>query len=195
MSYANKIVAAKSWAALFAIKDWALAVKKNKKRLNKTIPKQSLIEILKSYLDIQKEKDELKKWKTRNIESSYLNLKLPKNCERNSPEKTLILFLQYWSKNNYGKMASLIENRSNISLKNKASEIREIFQGKELNEFKISEIYDEAVSITEILVEAKINNMSEKLTVRMVYEEDNKSAIRGKTNGKWLIEESSFYSI
>jgi len=202
LGYANKVVAAKTWATLFALKDWALAIKHGKKEPEEKKPVPSLIETLKSYAEIQKQKAILNAWKPRNL---YPDKDFPVNGRlddfaENTPERNLVKFLDYWKSNNYGKMASLMKIYDNSPQSKRAGYVRFHFEGKELESYKLLEIRDEASAITEITVEVKLNFqdniLTKKFDIRLFHEgRGGEPALREDLDGKWLIIEVSLMPI
>ena len=202
LGFDNKIVAAKTWAALFALGDWALAIKHGKKNPKEKEPEPGLIEVLKSFAKTQEQKRKLEAWKPRVITQvkDFPEAGLPEDHENNSPEHTLALFLDYWTKTNYGKMASLIKTFVDAPLSKRAGEIREKFKGKILTGFKFLKINDLAVAMTEILLELNIQyeekEITKEISVRIINEDqDGNPVIRGEPMGNWQIIEDSLIPI
>ncbi len=94
LGFDNKIVAAKAWATLFVIRDWALAIRQGKKYPKEKEPEPSFIEVLKSYAKTQEQKKKLEVWKPRDLTpgKNFPEAGLPEDYEKNSPEYTLSLF-------------------------------------------------------------------------------------------------------
>lgn len=202
LGFDNKIVAAKAWATLFVIRDWALAIRQGKKHPKEKEPEPSFIEVLKSYAKTQEQKKKLEAWKPRDLTpgKDFPEAGLPEHYENNSPEYTLSLFLHYWEKSNYGKMASLIKTFVDAPLSKRAGEIREQFQGKILTGFKLVKINDLAAAMTEISLELDIQYEERRITkeigVRIINEDQNGNpVIRGESGGNWLIIENSLIPI
>ena len=202
LGFDNKIVAAKAWATLFVIRDWALAIRQGKKHPKEKEPEPSFIEVLKSYAKTKEQKKKLEAWKPRDLTpgKDFPEAGLPEDYEKNSPEYTLSLFLHYWEKSNYGKMASLIKTFVDAPLSKRAGEIREQFQGKILTGFKFVKINDLAAAMTEISLELDIQYEERRITkeigVRIINEDQNGNpVIRGESGGNWLIIENSLIPI
>lgn len=202
LGYANKAVAAKTWATLFTIRDWAMAVKHGKKVPKEKEPEPSLLESLKSYAKTQEQKKKLGAWKPRELkpDNDFPAYGMPEDFETNTPERVLSLFFKYWSANNYGKMASLIKAFGDSPLSKRAGEVRLNFRGKYLEGYKILEIKDEASAITEITVEVTVSNrnkfLTEKFNVRMIHEDsEGNPKLREESDGNWQIIEHSFMLI
>lgn len=202
LGFDNEIVAAKAWATLFAIRDWALAIRQGKKHPKEKEPEPSFIEVLKSYAKTQEQKKKLEAWKPRDLTpgKDFSEAGLPEDYENNSPEYALSLFLHYWEKSNYGKMASLIKTFVDAPLSKRAGEIRKQFQGKILTGFKLVKINDFAAAMTEISLELDIQYEERRITkeigVRIINEDQNGNpVIRGESGGNWLIIENSLIPI
>ena len=202
LGYANKVVAAKTWATLFTIRDWAMAVKQGKKVPKEKEPEPSLLEVLKSYAKTQEEKKKLEAWMPRNLkpDEDFPAYGEPEEFGTHTPERELVQFFQSWSTNNYGKMAGLMKTFSNSPLSKRAGEVRLNFQGKSLEGYKILEIKDEAAAITEITVEVTLTHrdkiLTEKFSVRMIHEDsEGNPKLRDEPDGNWQIIEHSFMPI
>ncbi len=202
LGYANKVVAAKTWATLFTIRDWAMAVKQGKKDPKEKEPEPSLLDVLKSYAKTQEKKKKLEAWKPRKLKTDkdFPPYGIPQDFGTHTPERELSQFFQYWLANNYGKMAGLMKTFVYSPLSKRAGEVRLNFQGKSLEGYKILEIKDEAAAITEITVEVTLTHMdkilTEKFKVRMIHEDsDGNSKLRDELDGNWRILEHSFMPI
>ncbi|MFZ2070322.1 MAG: hypothetical protein WAV32_01700 [Halobacteriota archaeon] len=202
LGYANKVVAAKTWATLFTIRDWAMAVKQGKKVPKEKEPGPSLLEVLKSYAKTQEQKKKLEAWRPRKLEldKDFPVYGMPEEFGTHTPERELSQFFQYWSANNYGKMANLMKTFVDSPLSKRASEVRRNFQGKSLEGYKFLEIKDKAATITEITVEATLTHrgktLTEKFNVRMTHEDsEGNPKLRDEPDGTWRIIEHSFMPI
>ena len=203
LGYGNKVVATKCWAALFAIGDWARAIKEGKKGGDKefeppTIEESmaSLVDSIKSLAENEKYKKAIEKWQPRKV---IMGIDIPEkgDVEKysiNSPERTLVEFFEYMGKNNYGEMAQYITRicPTTDSIGKVAKEIRTIFKGKKLIDFKIKNIMDQAPAISEIdsVITFTIgeNTIEYRHTFRLIYQDDRcNSYIRGDSNGEWRI--------
>ena len=202
LGYANKVVAAKTWATLFSIRDWAMALKQGKKVPKENEPEPSLLEVLKSYAKTQEQKKKIEAWRPRNLkpDKDFPAYGSPEDYGTHTPERELAQFFQFWSTNNYGKMAGLMKTFGDYPLSKRAGEVRLNFQGKSLEGYKLIEIKDEAAAITEITVEVTLNHkdkiLTEKFSVRMILEDsEGNPALKEELDGNWRIIEHSFMPI
>lgn len=194
LDYANKIVATKLWATLFALKDGLIEIKKSKE------PKEESDEI-----DFIKTMELVKKNEIReNLSKEWKNLELKANIdfpetgnssdyEDEKPEKALVEFFEDWKANKFGKIAQKIDhvNFTEYTLNDLAGKLRrKVFNKKKLNSFKILKIIDKGPAISEITVELVIEKEEElitkEITFRMIYEnDDGEIEIRTMNNGSW----------
>ena len=147
LAYDNLAVAAKTWALLFAVRDWIVARRKQKptEKVERTI-KESLEDLRK----IEESNNLFDKWVPRKI---VLGVELPKTSaidehEVNTPEGATIQFLSYWVEKNFGKMSEMIVRYENLGLTNKkiAGELREAFETLSVISYGLLSIDDQAVA-------------------------------------------------
>lgn len=194
LNYANKLVAIKLWASLFALKDGLVEIKKDKepKREEK---KLNLKELADSIKKNELRENLLKVWKPRELEANrdYPESGSSSDYQDGNPEKTLVEFFEYWKSSNFGFMAQKMDHKTleEYSIGKIAGKFsREIFNNKKLNSFKILDIIDEAPAISEIRVELIIGkeekHITKEINFRMIYEnEEGQIEIRTMNNGSW----------
>lgn len=199
LGYANKIVAAKTWAALFAVRDWAEKV--TRKELIEPPPKPEttwgeLFQTIKDHNDWKQSFElQLKNWKPRSLEIGKDIPKFgnPEEFQDGTPEKKLVEFLVFWQKKNYGRMADSIWSYLQPPNKKMAGRVREVYGSHFLKSFELLEIIDEAPSATEIKVqinyESDGNSIEKEVKFRLIINDgaDNKPLMRGMPNATWGI--------
>ncbi|AVH72287.1 hypothetical protein [Nostoc sp. 'Lobaria pulmonaria (5183) cyanobiont'] len=202
LGYANKIVAAKCWAALFVIKDWAIAISKGNKNPPPVEQKQTIIQAFQDYLDIQNLKRNLNNWKKRQltIGIDVPSTGCPDDYEKYMPERTFAKFMLYWANSNYGKMATLITDYLDIPINKKAGQVRQEFGHIKPISFLIISINDTAPATTTIIATVKYIEKEEaktcEITTALIYiNETHKATLRGEPNGIWSIHQRSFNPI
>ncbi len=215
INYANKTVAAKCWATLFALNDWAIAVKDGK-----TIPPpdepelgfndsmKELKTVIESYTENQKKNKEIsqkvEEWTPRNFE---IGVDIPATGSVNdydefTPEREAVSFMENWKRKNYGAVSKQIQffKKSEINLDKEAGRIRKIFQNKVLRDFVIVSVVDCAPAISEVTFSVSINynqiDYQKKITLRLLYNGPNgETLIFGDKGGQWNFIESFFHEI
>ncbi len=215
LGYANKTVTAKCWAALFAIKDWAYAVKQGKKIPPPPEPELSFTESLSQlknsltdYAESKKRNDLLNKkveaWKARqlNIGSDILEKGLSTDYKDYTPEQEAIRFAEYWTKGNFGAISKQVHqfSKTPINEKIEAGKTRKIFEGKKLLDYKIVKVVDCSPAITEVTLAITIehdNKQHDKeITLRFIYDgPKGEILIFGETGGQWRFIENFFHQI
>lgn len=199
LGYANKTVAAKTWAALFAVRDWAAKVEAKELTAPPLKPETGwgeLFQQIKEHSDWKKSfEQQLENWKPRNIK---VGKDIPKNGEiedfvEGTPERKLVEFLVYWQKKNYGRMGNCVWLSLQESEKKMAGRTRQVYSSHFLKNFELLEIIDEAPSITEIRVllnyETNGESVENEVKFRLIINDglDKKTLMRGMTNATWGI--------
>lgn len=204
LGYDNKIVAAKTWAALFAIREWALKVEKGETKPPPEQPKPSLRETARDlFHQIQehsrKQADfdaRFKAWTPRTIHVStdIPASGLPDVFEEGTPERKLAEFFSLWAKGNFGHMAQYCLTVSDKKYYGKKLPLRlkERFAAKRFRAFEIIEIQDEAPALTVIKAKVVYEESGKDVEVikdfRLICEDAaGKPVIRGKPGGSWVL--------
>lgn len=193
LGYANKIVAAKSWAALFAVREWAIKAERGELEPPTPEPEKGLIETLASIAESGRETERWKKWVPRELDWKDLEYNPdPSLFEDSTPEKALAEFLHWWMKGNYGYMSKLIPS---IFCKYAEEEplplrIRNEFSNRTLEKYLFKNINHSVPSIALIDVELNwISEDSEKLqlvTFRLICEDqDGDFVAHGNPRARW----------
>ena len=215
LGYATKTVTAKCWAALFAIKDWAYAVKQGKKippppepELSFTKSLSQLKNSLSDYTESKKRNDLVSKkveaWKARqlNVGSDIPEKALSNDYSDYTPEQEAIRFAEYWTKGNFGAISKQVHHFSKTPVNEKieAGKTRKVFEGKKLLDYKIVKIADCSPAITEVTLTMTIehdNKQHDKeITLRFIYDgPKGEILIFGDTGGQWRFIENFFYQI
>lgn len=151
LGYDNEIVAAKTWALLFAVGEWAAKAEKGELVPPEGKPKESLLDIIENIQELNNTKKELESWKPR--ESISIN---PDLFKENTPEYVLNKFLTYWMQKNYGRMTLILPYKV-FDEKTAPLKVREQFKSQLLISYEIVSIQDIALSNTTISVKLLID--------------------------------------
>lgn len=215
LNYGNVFVAAKSWALMFAIRDWKTSLNQGKKEAPKIEASKSskenwgeFVQAVRSYAQSrlkQKEYDEkLQLWKPRDF---VLGENIPINGKSadykpNTPERKVIEVIEYLHEGNYGKLANSIRATliQLIPVNRLAGNYRNQLGKMEVLGFKIKSLVDLAPAISEISLEIKyIKDGIEQyhdLNFRAIYEDkDGAPLVRGDNKGEWKLIESFIYQL
>lgn len=215
INFANRTVAAKCWATLFAVCDWARAIRDGKKTAPEPEPEISIEEALeelyhnlKNYEQHKErrtiERKLLEHWKARVID---VGVDIPENGQSMdyndyTPEKEAVKFIEYWANKNYGAIAKQIHqfSKDNFKLSSEAGKVRKVFENKILSDFKIIKIEDTSASISEVTLNVTFEHnakpYTKEITLRFIYEgTDAEILIHGETGGQWKFIENFFHLI
>ncbi len=198
LGYASKMVAAKTWAALFAVRDWA--VKAEGKMLSEPPPEpqptwSGLANQIKENSEWRNNWEILfKNWQPRNI---IIGKDIPKTGElpefqKETPESKVGEFLCYWKKKNYGNMGKCLQSNFTIPINKLALQVRERYQRSQLIDFELTEIRDKTASFTEVdtLITYEQDGQIFKKSVEFqvgIYDDNYNITISGMPNSSWFI--------
>lgn len=196
LGYGNRIVAAKSWGALFATSDWAIRAEQGLLQAQPEEPKVTWGDLARQLQNIEDDKTRLSAWKSRLL---HFGQDMPHTGEFSAfpdgtPEQKLAEFLNYWIARNYGRMAQCLAVMFNKHepVNQVAGRIRENYISRTLRQFRFESSEDEAPAITNIKVrlwcEEDGSSTEEEVVVRLLCEDaDGDSTVRGKPGSHWAI--------
>lgn len=166
VNFNTRLVAAKAWAALFAVGEWAYLAQEGRLTQPEPEPSKSLLEQL---LDARKTMVETKKlkaatavfkprtlWEAGGIPKSGP----PEDFGRGTPERALVQFLTWWQASNYGKMATSITVIGKDPAK--PAELRAWFEEKDLKGFEITNVVDQSVARSVVSVCLRVKSAREE---------------------------------
>ena len=143
-------------------------------------------------------------WKPRKFAKKDFPLNINETkFEEKSPEQALLNLLDYWQKQQYGKIASCLYRVKSEQIKAKAGEIRTELEDKFYIDSQIIKIVDEAPAITEITInlKCKINEeikIIKNIKVRLICQ-DPKDEPTTRNNDideiRWVFIPAFFYNI
>ncbi|HXT62500.1 MAG TPA: hypothetical protein VN696_05645 [Pyrinomonadaceae bacterium] len=153
LGYANKTVAAKCWAALFAVRDWALKSESGLIEAPPPKPEKSWSDLFRQISETEETKKRIAAWTPRQV---TVGKDVPTTGEpamfiEGTPERKLVEFLRFWKTRNYGRMAEYLPGMSG-PINKAAGEVREFYVSLALEKFEIEEITDKGPFITNLKV-------------------------------------------
>lgn len=201
LGYDNRVVAAKTWAALFATREWAIKVEQGQVAPPPVEPEKSWQEQwqelragLRRLEENRSDRERLSAWTPRQLEVGRDVAKTgsPEVFREGTPEHKLANYLNYWGKRNYGHMARCLSKSLGPPAHKAPAEIRNAFGGKELLSFEFIAIRDEAPAITEI--EVKLVYLEDGKEVRKPHvfrmvsaDAEGMLSMAGKTGTEWYV--------
>jgi len=201
LAFDNKLLAAKVWAAIFAARDWAVAVADGKKT-PKPKEEKSWSTILAQLSENKRQKKLLEQWRPRKNEeipylpheagASYLPL--------GTPERAVADFIENWMANRYGLIAKSLLYFTDDSLGKKSGRAKEDFGRHVPISYKVRSIEDQAAAVShvevELMFEGEGEPISKQASVRAIYQDaDNDAMVRTEPDGAWKIVQNSFTDI
>ncbi|WP_213538985.1 hypothetical protein [Nitrosospira sp. NRS527] len=201
LAFDNRIVAAKTWAALFAARDWAGALAEGKKS---PTPKQDSTwsEIFQSLRKNQETKRLLDAWKPR-VPGDLAHLP----CEDllpllpdNSPEHAVAEFMENWKQGRFGPLADALSHTYDMAMGKKAGEAKRDFGGQTVISFQIMDVEDSTPAFSTVTIKAAFsgeNGVFEiELKVAAAYQDEKGFPMcRLGSDGKWKLIQNSFRSV
>ncbi len=194
LGYDNRIVAAKTWAALFATGEWAAKAEAGILDPQESEPDPSFRDILTQVRRNQAEKERLNSWKPRGLrpEEDFLKTGASDDYQEGTPERKLAEFLTLWQARNYGFMAKCLSTRLGPGSKEGPARVREVYEDTTLVSYEFLAVVDKAAALTEVeskLVTEKEGERSEStITFRLTFEDaEGGGTTRGQDGGSWKV--------
>jgi hypothetical protein len=194
LGYDNQIVAAKTWAALFAVGTWAIKVEKGERNEPVLAPEPTLSDSINKLKQVNDFKRRIAQWKPRNLvtRKDFPPTGEIENYSLGSPERKLVEFLTFWQKKNYGQMANCVPIERKETFQSMPQRIRETYGEKELLSFEIMEIEDKAAATTNIQTTLKYQATGKTLIKEYKFflsylDENGKPEVRGEEGYDWYI--------
>ncbi len=201
LAFDNRIVAAKTWAALFAIRDWAVALAEGKK---KPTPKQETTwsELLQSLQKTQTTKRLLDSWKPR-AQEDFTHLPcdgLSPSLPENSPEHMVAGFMENWRLGRFAPLADVLSHTYDMAMGKKAGEARQDFGKYKVISFQIVGVEDRTPAYSTVAIKATFSAendvFEEDLKVSSGYQDKKGLPMcRLESGGKWTLIQNSFRSV
>ena len=194
LGYDNKLVAAKTWGALFATRDWAMKAERNELEAPPQEPKPTWGDVGRQLVESAKDRRRLDDWKPREL-SIGVDLPQtgsPEEFAEDTPERKLAEFINYWKSGNYGRMTLCVTRMLKEPPSKLVNRVRELYTGRTVENFQLEKLEDDAAAITTIHVRlwgSEDGETVEQLVeARMIYEnEQGMAEVRGKANGEWRL--------
>ena len=156
LGYNNEYVAAKCWAALFAVRDWVIKAAKDELEPPELEPEveKTLWESIESYRRTLERSERIRQWQPRCVVVGE-SISLAGQAEDyppNTPEHKTVEFLNYWLKSNYGYMAGCYAPMLDMQ----PVGVKERFQGWRLLDFELIEVTDVTPAMADVKVKTHV---------------------------------------
>lgn len=201
LAFDNKIVAAKCWAALFSVRDWAKALDDGKKE-PKAKEKVSWKKLFSQMAETSRMKKAIEEWQPRtSSEVLYLPFtRDPAELPVNTPEKAVGEFIEHWCNKRYSFIANALLYFTDTTQGKKAGMARDDF-GKHIpSSFKILSVDDQSAAVShvevELYFEVENKTIAKQVSVHAIYQDAaNNPSVRSQIGGHWRIVQNSFAAI
>lgn len=201
LAFDNRIVAAKVWAAFFALRDWAGALAEGKKT---PTPKQepTWSELFQSLQKTQKTRRLLDVWKPRaQKDFAYLPCDgLSPSLPENSPERMVAGFMEDWRLGRFAPLADALSHTYDMTMGKKAGEAKQDFGKYKVISFQIVDVEDRTPAYSTVVIKATFSTendvFEEDLKVSTSYQDKKGLPMcRLESGGKWALIQNSFRSV
>jgi hypothetical protein len=201
LAFDNKIVAAKCWAALLAVRDWAGALVDGKGE-----PKQKKenkwSDLFQQIAENERTKKFLVAWQPRtSAEFGHLPYSgPPSGLAQDTPERLAAEFLDNWCNARYGPMADAFLDYLNTPKGKKAGNAKRDFGNQTPASYRIVSTIDETPAISqvdiEIVFEQEPSAEVVQLSLRLVYSDPaNDPLVWRHQKGNWKLIQNGFSKV
>lgn len=198
LGYDNKMVAAKTWGALFAVRDWSLKAEKEELDPPPEEPAPTLGSIVKDLFQHRQSMREIERhieqWEPRTVKigAETPAQDKPDQYTEGTPERLLVEYLTYWQQKHFANMAKCLSPKFALSGNDTIPRVRNEYREKILRSFAIESIDDESPAITEITVllnyDERDEQVEKRFTFRLIYQDEKGSAQpRGMEGARWQL--------
>jgi len=194
LGYDNKIVAAKTWATLFSLRDWAIKVEKGASEASSPEKPLNMADLVHQIQKNQEDQHFLQKWKPRDIKPGR-DIPVsgePEDYEAGSPENILAEFLGYWQDGNYGFMAK--KSLTSIGSKGLANprDLNLAYSKRILKAFEFEAVRDQAAAITVITTKLSYeeygHEVGRSFEFRLInLDSQGNAQVRGQPDSSWFV--------
>ena len=194
LGYDNKMVAAKTWAVLFAIRDWASKAERGLLEAQPEKPQPTWEDIFRNSEKTKDDSRRIEEWQKIKAE---IGIKTPETgdpdaFESGTPERKLVEFLTLWKARNYGHMTLCLDPKFGASARNNIGVLRERYGQVALHSFSLTQVDDYAPACTRIftnLVYMKDGELESQTTEYLLTNADDKgeAQVRGTPDSQWRI--------
>ena len=177
----NVVVATKAWNMLFAVVDWAKA---NVKACQPKVPEPTFREILRQMIANARTKNALEVWQPTRLSDSDAGF------EEHKIHVLTVKFLTSWRDHNFGELALFPSKRFEIgdaTPRQLAGQMRGIFEGFVLSEFRVQELENPALAIWVSRGDATVNGAPGSYECRWALEEADGSFGYGSDSALWRL--------
>jgi hypothetical protein len=198
LAFDNKVVAAKCWATLFAIRDWAGALADGKAK-PKCEKEASWSELFQQIAGTEQTRKALVAWKPRSAADlgHFPCDGRPESLPEGTPERTVVEFLANWCNRRYGPMSEALLDYLDTPKGKKAGNAKRDFGCRVPTEYRVMEISEQTPAMSQIEVDLVFQEEQTtetvRISLRLIYSDaSNDAVIWGHGSGTWKIVQNGF---
>jgi hypothetical protein len=184
LGYGNKIVAAKAWAALLAVGDYASDL-----LAPAPAPEKSLTESAREFVEGRKwlecTKAALSSWRPRSAEL-LAQITAKQDVGVGTPEEVVVRILEAWKPKRFGMIAKHSYEVLKTTESRLAGRIRDAF-GPGPDRWHIGLVSDSTAAASEVTARLFWGDDVDEVTLRLVYYVGEECAPRNVPGGRWLV--------
>ncbi len=190
LGYASKPVAAKAWAALFSLREWAIKFERGETDPPPVEPAPSLRESLRRYAEVERQRRQIEAWKARAETGPFEE---GAEFETGTPEEAAARWLTAWTARDFATMATWTQVRRQLRQADLAPLLEEMFGFRELGGFRLIKVHDVAAAMTEVTAHLLFAaGGAVRMTANVVFEDETGNpVVRGTGEARWGVNEIS----
>jgi hypothetical protein len=191
LGFGSKLVAAKSWAALFAAGEWVRKARAGELQAPPNKPEPTLRESLRYMMDTHREIEGMKAWRPRSIVvgRDVAARPTPEQCPPLSPERTAVEYLISWKKFRIQQMVATMTLSPDESPGKRALTVKNRYKPVPLAEFRLTAVTDDSFFRSSIAATVTVADRDHDVVMTMSYVDDNGTWIlRGLPRGRWVLD-------
>lgn len=189
LGYANNVVAAKTWAALFSLREWAIKFERGETEPPPIEPAPSLRQTLARLAEIEGQRRAIEAWRPR-PECGPLTVA---ELEAGTPEEATARWLAAWRDRDFEAMSSWTQATMRKHQPDMPKRLEELYGFRQLTNFTITKVRDTAAAMSEVTVELHFADGDPvQMTANTLFEDaDGRPLVRGTGAGRWGVNEVS----
>ena len=190
LGYANKLAAAKTWGALFALREWALAVQHGRTAPPPIEPEPTLRDLLTQWRSVEDERRRIRGWRAGPARGPYV---AEEEIPSGSAEAAMWAWLAAWRARDWDVMAQASQLSRRLRIPDLARTLEASFGFRTLRSFTIDAVTESAPAKTVVVATLQFADAPEaRLTANVIFESPaGRSEVAPAPGGSWGVNDIS----